>query len=160
MVAGLTGETWSVGSDLAEGRSVLGVWTSVIMWCPPARPPARSWQHSARTVGIWSRCLFGYRTAPPPPSAQRAHQTETSWYTHVPHAMLSGAVGACTKLGGPLLTRLSWFLAYGPYFEKNKTRLMRSPCFLCIPPPPHQLLNGWINLYETWHLSPSQRRTS
>jgi hypothetical protein len=23
---------------------------------------------------------------------------------------------------------------------------------ICIPPPPHQFLNAWINLYETWYV--------
>jgi hypothetical protein len=51
-------------------------------------------------------------------------------------------------------------------FWKNESRLMRSPCCLCVCVSPLSTLNGWINLYETryirisWHLSPSQWRTS
>jgi hypothetical protein len=50
-------------------------------------------------------------------------------------------------------------------FWKNKSRLIISPCCLCIPPPINFLI-AWTNLYETWyvniswHLNPSQRRTS
>jgi hypothetical protein len=32
--------------------------------------------------------------------------------------------------------------------KKNKSRLMTSPCLLCLLiPPPHQLLNSWTDLY-------------
>jgi Mn2+/Fe2+ NRAMP family transporter len=42
-------------------------------------------------------------------------------------------------------------------FWKNKSRLMRSPCNLCVCVcvsvyPPHQLLNAWTNLCETWYV--------
>jgi hypothetical protein len=31
---------------------------------------------------------------------------------------------------------------------------MRSPCCLCVyVSPPHQLLNAWTNLYETWYVN-------
>jgi hypothetical protein len=33
-------------------------------------------------------------------------------------------------------------LAYFPYFEKNKSRLMRSPCCLCVCEYPH--INFWM----------------
>jgi hypothetical protein len=34
---------------------------------------------------------------------------------------------------------------------KNKSRLMRSPCWVSVYPS-YQLLNGWTNLYETWYV--------
>jgi hypothetical protein len=37
-------------------------------------------------------------------------------------------------------------------FWKNKSRLMRSPCFLCVCISLRQLLNAWTNLYETWYV--------
>jgi hypothetical protein len=44
-------------------------------------------------------------------------------------------------------------LTYFPYFEKNKSRTMRSLCCpcLCIPPS-KQHLNPWTNIYETWYV--------
>jgi hypothetical protein len=48
---------------------------------------------------------------------------------------------------------LTQFLVYFPYFEKNESRLVRSPCCLCVcQSPPYKLLNAWTNLYETWYV--------
>jgi hypothetical protein len=50
--------------------------------------------------------------------------------------------------------------------SKNKSKLMRSPCCQCVcESHPYQLFNAWnqsvLNLVSiSWHLSPSQRRTS
>jgi hypothetical protein len=37
-------------------------------------------------------------------------------------------------------------------FRKNRSRLMRKPCCLCVYVSPNRLLNGWPNLYETWYV--------
>jgi hypothetical protein len=38
-------------------------------------------------------------------------------------------------------------------FWQNESRLMmRSPCWLWIPPPPNQPLNARTSLYETWYV--------
>jgi hypothetical protein len=38
-------------------------------------------------------------------------------------------------------------------FKKNTSRLMRSPCCLCVcVSPTYHLLNAWTNLYETWYV--------
>jgi hypothetical protein len=54
------------------------------------------------------------------------------------------------------------FLSYFPYFEKNNSRLMRSPCFLCLCvslPLTFEWLNQslWNLVCISCHLSPSQR---
>jgi hypothetical protein len=37
-------------------------------------------------------------------------------------------------------------------FWKNKSRMMRSPCCLCVcVSTPHQLSNAWTDLYVTWY---------
>jgi hypothetical protein len=56
----------------------------------------------------------------------------------------------------------AYFLAYFAYFEKNKSKFMRSPCCLCSPPINFGCLHQSIRnlVYISWHLSPSQRRTS
>jgi hypothetical protein len=46
----------------------------------------------------------------------------------------------------------SLLLPYFPYFEKNESMLMRSPCCLHTPPPPQQLLNARTSVYETWYV--------
>jgi hypothetical protein len=47
--------------------------------------------------------------------------------------------------GKPATNRLShgaaWFLAYSPYWKKNRSRLMKSPWYVCIPPQ-----NFWTSL--------------
>jgi hypothetical protein len=36
------------------------------------------------------------------------------------------------------------------FWKKNKSRLMRSPCCLCVRvSPPNQFLYGWTHLHET-----------
>jgi hypothetical protein len=54
---------------------------------------------------------------------------------------------------------LFWKVKIGLWFLKNKNKLLRSSCYLCLCVclyvfvcPPYQLLNAWISLYETWYV--------
>jgi hypothetical protein len=71
------------------------------------------------------------------------------------------------------LLRSVRFSAYGPYFQNRNTTIMKSPCSLCVCEPSPHPINFWMpepmflklyiyiyTVYISWHLRPSQRRTS
>jgi hypothetical protein len=65
----------------------------------------------------------------------------------------------------PLYLQNVKFLSHFPYFDKKTSRLMKSSCclYVCVSPLANfKFLNQslWNFVYLSWHLSPSQRRTS
>jgi hypothetical protein len=144
----------------------LPIYLADIIWAKGWTAGFDSWQRqemflfstaSRRFWGPSSLLSNGYRGAISPGLKWPGHEAEQS----PPYSAQVKNGAAIPPLHGVLLNKLSigapLSFSLLSLFWKNNSRLMRSPCCLCLffvyvcVCPPHQLFNAWTNLYETWY---------
>jgi hypothetical protein len=90
-------------------------------------------------VTCYQFLCFVYRAADPIENTKRPFETYSvlllymRWLQRCPSVAVQLQGGGGGVISSPkILNETNTFLAYLPYFEKNKSRLMRSRCCLCV----------------------------